>query len=206
MFENLFEGFILAGGKSSRMGEDKAFLKIGNETFLERAIKTLSTVCENRVKIVLNQNQTNLTEKLPSDVPYIFDIVENRGALGGIYTALKNCEKKFAVILAVDLPLVTSETIEKLAEITLSSNKFIATVPRQFDERLQPLSAIYLARYTLPTIEKLVNENDSASANDFLELIFPRTVRQEKLTSDTEDIFFNVNSREDFEKIQKLEA
>ena len=204
MFTNLFEGFVLAGGKSSRMGADKAFLKFEHETFLERAIKTLSNVCENRVKIVLNQAQTDLIEKLPPNISPVFDIFENRGALGGIYTALKNCETKFAVILAVDLPLVTSETIEKLAEITLSSNKFVATVPRQTDGRLQPLAAIYLARYALRPLERLINENDSASVNDFLELIAPRTIGQDKLTSNpTENLFLNVNHPSEYEELAK---
>ena len=202
--ENNFEGFVLAGGKSLRMGEDKAFLQIENETFLERAIATLSTVCENRVKIVLSQNQTNLIEKLPPNVPYIFDIFENRGALGGIYTALKNCETKYAVILAVDLPLVTPEAIKKLAEITLSDNKFIATVPRQLDGRLQPLSAIYLARYAVRPLEKLINENESASVNDFLEIIAPRTIGQDKLTlNQDENLFFNVNYPSEYEELKK---
>ena len=202
--ENSFTGFVLAGGKSSRMGKDKAFLQIENETFLERAITTLSTVCENRVKIVLSQNQTNLIEKLPPNVSHIFDIFENRGALGGIYTALKNCETKYAVILAVDLPLVTPEAIEKLAEITLSGNKFIATVPRQLDGRLQPLSAIYLARYAVRPLEKLINENATASVNDFLEIIAPRTIGQDKLTlNQDEDLFFNVNYPSEYEELKK---
>ena len=202
--ENIFEGFVLMGGKSSRMGADKAFLKIENETFLERAINTLSTVCENRIKVVLSQTQTNLIEKLPPNVSPVFDIFENRGALGGIYTALKNCETKFAVILAVDLPLMTSETIEKLAEITLLSNKFVATVPRQNDGRLQPLSAIYLARYAVRPLEKLMNENDSASVNDFIELIAPRLVGQDKLTSNpNKNLFFNVNHPSEYEELTK---
>ena len=202
--ENNFEGFVLAGGKSLRMGEDKAFLKLGEETFLERAITALSTVCENRVKIVLSQNQTNLIEKLPPNVSHIFDIFENRGALGGIYTALKNCETKYAVILAVDLPLVTPEAIKKLAEITLSNNKFIATVPRQLDGRLQPLSAIYLARYAVRPLEKLINENESASVNDFLEIIAPRTIGQDKLTlNQDENLFFNVNYPSEYEELKK---
>ncbi len=203
MFTNLFEGFVLAGGKSSRMGADKAFLKFENETFLERAVKTLSSVCENRVKIVLNQNQNDLVEKLPAHISHIFDNIENRGALGGIQAALKNCKTKFAVILAVDLPLVTPQTIEKLAEIALSSNKFIATVPRQLDGRLQPLAAIYLAKYALRPLEKLINENNSASAQDFMALLAPRTVGQDKLTSKTDqDIFFNVNYPADYEQFK----
>ncbi len=197
-----FTGYILAGGKSSRMQTDKALLEIGGETFLNRAVKTLSSVCETRVKIVVNQTQTHFIEQLPHDIAYIFDEYENRGVLGGIHAALKNCPTKYALVLAVDLPLVTSEAIEKLAEITNSSNKFIAVVPLQTDGRFQPLCAAYLARYCLPTLENLMNENESASADDFLELIAPRVINQSKLNVDeVTDIFFNVNQPADFKLI-----
>lgn len=199
---NDFSAFVLAGGKSSRMQTDKAFLKIGDETFVERAVKTLQIVCEERVKVILNKTQTDFIEKIPTDVSSIFDVYENRGALGGIHAALSNCKTKYAIILAVDLPLVSSDVIEKLAEITLSSNKFIAVVPRQTDERLQSLCAVYHARFCLPILEDLMATNDSASANDFLEMIFPRTVAQEKLTNnDSTDIFFNVNRPADLENL-----
>ena len=197
-----FSGFVLAGGKSSRMKADKAFLKIGGENFLTRAVKTLQSVCENRVTVVLNQTQGNFIEQIPADVPHIFDVYENRGALGGIHAALTNCATKYATILAVDLPFVTPEAIEKLADITLSSNKFIAVVPRQNDERLQPLCAVYHARYCLPALENLLETSDSASVNDFLELIAPRFVNQNKLTADdSADIFFNVNHPLDYQRI-----
>ncbi len=203
-FDN-FTGYILTGGKSSRMKTDKAFLEIGGETFLTRAVQTLSNACENRVVIVLNQTQTHFTEKLPDDVPYIYDVFENRGALGGIHAALNDCETKYAIILAVDLQMVTSETIEKLAEITLSSNKFIATVPRQTDGKLQPLCAVYHARYCLSSLEQLMNENDFASVRDFLEMISPRFVDQSKLIFDeSNNIFFNVNHPADFQLLESL--
>lgn len=183
----MFEGFVLVGGKSSRMGADKYSLKIGGETFLTRAVNALSEVCENRVKIVLNQTQT-----IETNQPIIRDVYENRGALGGIHAALKNCETKFAIILAVDLPFVTTEAIKNLANFTLASNKYLAFVPRQTDGKPQPLCGIYRAGYCLPTLEKLLNENDSASVNDFLELIYPKYVDQNRL-SDDENLLFNVN-------------
>lgn len=186
------------------MGTDKAFLEINGETFIERAVKNLTQICENRVKIILNKNQTHFIEKLPSDVFYIFDNYENRGALGGIEAALKNCETKYAIILAVDLPLVTSEIVEKLARVALSSNKFIAVVPRQTDGRLQPLCAVYHAKYCLPSLTQLLNDSDSASVHHFLELISPRFVDQNKLTSDDlKDTFFNVNHSADFKLVQE---
>jgi molybdopterin-guanine dinucleotide biosynthesis protein A len=202
-FPERFDGYILAGGKSSRMKTDKAFLQIGGETFLTRTLKTLSSICENRIKIVINKAQDDFIRKLPADVPHIFDVFENRGALAGIHAALKNCETKYAIILAVDLPLVTNETIEKLAEITLSSNKFIATVPRQTDGRFQPLCAVYHARYCLSSLEQLMNENDSASVHDFLKTISPRFVDQNRLTTgESNNIFFNVNHPTDFQLLK----
>ena len=200
-FDN-FSGFVLAGGKSSRMQIDKAFLPIGGKNFIEHAVETLQSVCGNRVAIVLNQMQTDFIERLPADVPYVFDVYENRGASGGIHAALKNCQTKYAIILAVDLPNVTGEAIENLANITLSSNKFIAVVPRQTDERLQPLCAVYHARYCLPALENVLETDDSASVNDFLDLIMPRIVAQNKFTTDdSTDIFFNVNHPADFQQI-----
>ncbi len=199
---NDFSGFVLAGGKSSRMKTDKAFLEIGGETFLARAVGTLRTVCENRVTVVLNQKQNHFIERIPEGTPHASDVYEDRGALGGIHAALVNCPTKYAVVLAIDLPLVTAEAVEKLVDIMLSSNKFIAVVPRQADGRVQPLCAIYHARYCLPALEDLMETNDSASANDFLELVAPRYVAQNKLTDDdSTDIFFNVNHPTEYEKL-----
>ncbi len=190
----MIEGFILAGGKSSRMGVDKFNLQIDGKTFLERAVETLKPVCEN-VKIVLNQKQIIETNQL-----IICDIYIERGALGGIHTALKTCETKFAIILAVDLPFVTTEAIENLTSYALASNKYLAVVPRQNDGRLQPLCAIYRANYCLPILEKLLDETESASVRDFLELIYPKYV-DANLISSSENLLFNVNSPDDFDQI-----
>jgi molybdopterin-guanine dinucleotide biosynthesis protein A len=195
-----FSGYTLAGGKSSRMGADKAFLKIGDQTFLERAIKTLSEICADPVKIVLNHSQDALIEKLPADVSYITDVYENRGALGAIHASLKDCRTKYALIFAVDLPFITSESLEKLADIAESSNKFLAVVPRQTEGKVQPLCAVYHARYSLRTLENLMNENPHAAVSDFLDLISTRYVAQNKL-SDDENLLFNVNHPADFEKV-----
>ena len=198
---NDFTGYVLAGGKSSRMGADKAFLQIDGETFVARAANRLKPSCS-QVKIVLNQTQIDFVGRLPADVPHIFDVHANRGAIGGLHAALKDCRTKFAVVLAVDLPNVTAEAIENLTNLAITSNKFTAVVPRQTDDRLQPLCAVYLARYCLPPLEKIVAADESASVNDFLEQIYACTVPQEKLTAtETENLFFNVNCREDLSRV-----
>lgn len=196
---NQFEGFILSGGKSSRMGADKAFLKIGEKTFLENALETLEPNCE-QVKIVLGKSQTHFIEKLPAGISYIFDIFENRGALGGIHAALKTCETGFAVILAVDLPFVTSEAIQKLCEIALDSKDFSAIVPRQNDKRLQPLAAVYRVKDCLPNLEEILSKNESASVRDFLETVKTNIIESKNLSLKNE-LFSNINNLSDYENL-----
>jgi len=194
MNQNNFTGFVLAGGKSSRMGVDKYALELGGETFLDRALDVLKPVCET-VKIVLNNDQ-----HIETNLPVVRDIYQERGAPGAIHAALKNCETKFAVILAVDLPNVSTEAIENLTNITLASNKYIAFVPRQTDSRPQPLCAVYRAKYCLPALEKLLEENNTASVQDFLDLLLPKYIETNRLSAD-ENILFNVNSPDDFQQI-----
>lgn len=192
---NDFTGYVLAGGKSSRMGADKALLKIGDQTFLENAVGILEPICE-QVRVVLNRSQTGLTEKIPDGVSRIFDRFENRGALGGVHAALADCQTTFAVILAVDLPFVTGEAIEKLCEIISHENDFSAVVPLQADGKTQPLCAVYRVKDCLPKAEKLLSQTASASMRDFLEII-----EAKELPTDSFDqnLFANINSPTDYQ-------
>lgn len=192
--ESDFTGFVLAGGRSSRMGADKFSLQIDGESFLTRAAGALAGVCRT-IKIVLNQTQT-----FETNLSIVRDIYTERGANGGIHAALANCETEFAVILAVDLPLVDRAAIENLARFALAANKFPAVVPSQKDGKPQPLCAVYRAKYCLPTLEKLLKENKTASVRDFLALVAPKYIAAKRL-SDKENLLFNVNYPEDFQKL-----
>ncbi len=196
----MFNGFILTGGKSSRMGRDKAFLKIGEKTFLENALETLAPVCK-QVKIVLNRSQTHFIEKLPAGISYIFDIYENRGALGGLHAALKTCKTEFAVILAVDLPFVTSGAIESLCEMIADKKEISAVIPRQNDERLQPLCAVYRVKDCLPKAEELLSKNESVSVRGFLKTLEVKIIESKSL-SQKENLLKNINSPVDFQSME----
>ena len=198
-FKHNFEGFVLAGGKSSRMGEDKALLKIGDETFAERAARTLSPVCEGRVRIVLNPNQSAADF---SRFEFVRDLFNERGAPGGIHAALANSESEWTIILACDMPLATEETISRLAEIALNVPPEIsAVVPRQPDGRLQPLCAVYRTSACLPRLEKLLLSKESFSVRDFLATIDTVYTENKKTPSETETAFFNVNTLEDYRRL-----
>jgi molybdenum cofactor guanylyltransferase len=199
------EGFVLAGGKSSRMKTDKAFLKFGDDTFLERAVKALSPVCNEQIKVVINENQKAKFEKSFPSFGFVFDVFPERGALGGIHAALKNCERDWALILACDLPFVTAAAIKALANIVLNSAENIAAVvPKQSDGRIQPLCAAYRVKDCLSEIEKLLNDETSPPARRLLEIVPTRLIEPDELApSEARDfLFFNVNRPSDFESIE----
>lgn len=195
-----FTGYVLAGGKSSRMGCDKAFLEIDEITFLENAVETLEPNCE-KVKIVLNKSQNHFIEKSPENISHIFDIYENRGAVGGIHAALEDCQTEFALILAVDLPLATSESMEILCKFILRETDFSAIVPRQSDGKLQPLCAVYRRNDCLPKAAEILSKTGSISVKYFLEHLKLKIILAENLSYDNR-IFANINSPEDLQNIK----
>src|SRR5262245_53536034 len=99
----LQRGFIQAGGRSSRMGQDKAWLEIEGRPMIGRVIVAARPVVE-RLGIIINaaNPQVERYERLAAscDAELIFDLYEHCGPLGGIHTALTNCaENESALIL-----------------------------------------------------------------------------------------------------------
>lgn len=206
MLKENFAGYVLAGGKSSRMQKNKAFLEIGGETFLARAVKTLSAVCEKPIRVVLKRQQHYMTDRFPENAKAVYDSLDFDGPLDGLHTALMDCftrKKEYAVVLAVDLPFVTGEVIEVLAETIESTDEFAALVPVQTDGRIQPLCAVYAADSCYHSLNEFISANQNASLKDFLKTIPVRYIAQNKLpNNNAEDIFFNVNYPADFQSLK----
>ncbi|MEZ5428075.1 MAG: molybdenum cofactor guanylyltransferase [Pyrinomonadaceae bacterium] len=192
------EGFVLAGGRSRRMGRDKALLPFGGRNFLENASGILMPFCP-KVSAVFNRDQRDLAEKLPPGVASVFDQLEDRGPLGGIHAALQNCVSKRAFVLACDLPFITKDVIEKL--ISCDENLSAAVVPVQPDGRFQPLCAIYRKDECLPHLEEILSKKEDASVRDFLKMLKIKTVRTEDLGA-TADLFANINSPADLKDLR----
>jgi len=129
-------GFVLAGGKSTRMGSDKAFLEFGGRTLLDRAIRVVTPVCD-RVKIVGDPVKF---AKYESET-VIADTFPGCGPLGGIHAALAHSSSGLNLMLAVDMPFVSSELLAFLFA-RAEDNASVVTVPR-INDGLQPLCAIY---------------------------------------------------------------
>src|ERR671923_2895255 len=98
-------GFVLAGGKSSRMGEDKALLRLEGRSLLDIVYHRLLGITPH-VFVVGSRAQFGAEA--------IEDIFQNRGPLGGIHAALATGHAELSLVLAVDLPFVEEKFLQHL--------------------------------------------------------------------------------------------
>lgn len=195
-------GFVLAGGRSSRMGSDKALLPFRDSNFLHHALETLSAACHRPAKAVVSPHKAPIYEKLLSTDAVITDEYPDHGALGGIHAALAHCETDFAMVLAVDLPKVEPVAVANMIALAAADESLDALVPEQDDGRLQPLCAIYRIDTCLPKIESLFTKQSDCSVRDLLARIKTVTVARAQIHSDP-NLLLNVNDTASYDALKR---
>ncbi|MGA9994797.1 MAG: molybdenum cofactor guanylyltransferase [Pyrinomonadaceae bacterium] len=186
------EGFILVGGASSRMGEDKARLTLGGQTFVERIAHALSSITV-RVNTVGAKTEDNFC-----GLPNVPDVYERWGALGGLHGALTACKAEWAAVVACDLPFVTGEFFTRLAQ---ERDDFDAIVPVQMDGRVQPLCALYRSEVCRERAHELIT-NGERRPRALLQSVRTRYLAPHEWSNlNNATLFFqNINTREEYRK------
>jgi molybdopterin-guanine dinucleotide biosynthesis protein A len=188
-------GFILAGGKSSRMGPntDKAFLDFHGQSLLDRALAVAGMVCD-RVTIVGDPARF---AKVGSSkyVPVVADIFPGCGPLAGMHTALTHSPAELNLMLAVDMPFVTRELLA-FVFATAEASDAVITVPRT-SRGFQPLCAVYRRDFSTVAEQALLvgkYKVDAAFSG-----VPVRAIEENELAAAgfSEQNFFNVNTPQD---------
>lgn len=139
--------FILAGGKSMRMGTDKAFAQLGGRTLLARMLDAARSLTSN-VYVVGDP------AKYAPFAAVVEDIFPGCGPLSGIHAALRSSSTDLNVVLAVDTPFVSLALLQFLVTRARNSPASSVTVARANDG-LQPLCAVYRREFADPAEEAL---------------------------------------------------
>jgi len=188
--ENALTGFVLAGGESTRMGSDKAFLQVGGEILLARALRLAGAVCA-EVRIV------GSLAGLSGYAAVVGDIYRKRGPLGGIHAALTSSATDLNLVLAVDLPFVEVRFLEHLVARARACDA-VVTVPRAAGG-WQPLCAVYRKAFARTAEAALMQGKNRIDA------LFV-SVKTEVIDEDelirvgfSPSIFRNLNTPEDWE-------
>jgi len=194
MHPGTLTGFVLAGGKSTRMGRDKAALSLHGRTLLETAVAAAQAVA-GEVFIL------GSAELYGSYGPTIPDIFPGCGPLGGIHAALSNTKTRFNLVIAVDTPFLSPGLLRYIVERALASRN-VVTAP-EIDSYPQPLCAVY-SRSFLPIAERALRQGDYK-----ITPLFPSEatllIAEAELAefAFTAEMFENLNTPEDLERARR---
>lgn len=150
-----YGAIILCGGKSSRMGQDKATLPFGPECMLQRVVRLISEVVPTSNIVVVAATQQSLP-RLPPEVRLARDEHEDRGPLEGLAAGLRclRDEVDAAYATSCDVPLLVPDFV---TEMFAKLGDYEIAVPED-QERLHPLAAVYRST-VLPQIKRLLRQD-----------------------------------------------
>jgi molybdenum cofactor guanylyltransferase len=187
---------ILSGGKSSRMGTNKALLKINEKTNIEHMIETLKVHFDD---IILVTNEPEHYQFL--GVTMVADHYSNKGPLAGFHAGLTASAYDVNFIVACDMPFVTGELAETLVN---NINHYDAVVP-VVNGKMQTLCTAF-QKSTVTNIEECIESGRLPIKHllDHLNVLYlDEKELQAYSNSDIERVFFNMNYPHEYDEAKK---
>lgn len=185
---------LLAGGKSSRMGMDKALLTFRGQALFGFILDQVQGLSDD-VYVISNR------EDVDAYAPYrVFpDKILDIGALGGIYSALNYSQNELCLILACDMPFVNRALIELLRT---EAAGYDAVVPELGERLLEPFRALY-RRSCLPAIKAAIDAGERRAVS-FLPQVKAKRIPRAVLAQIDPGLesFANINTPEDLAQVE----
>ncbi|MCM1101519.1 MAG: molybdopterin-guanine dinucleotide biosynthesis protein B [Clostridium sp.] len=180
---------ILAGGRSTRMGQDKALLQWESERFIDRICGEMKGFSQVLISVAKKGDHADL------GFPVVCDERRDIGPMEGIYQILSHAEEEYVFICAADMPFIKKELVEYMAEFISSDYDCYCLVD---EDHIHPLCAIY-SKAMLETIEKQIESGHYRLLN-VLRAVRTKYIRLETSCFDKK-IVRNVNTREEYAKL-----
>jgi len=184
-----FSAYILAGGKSSRMGQDKGLMLLNGKPLVNYIIEQLQSITNDIIIVSDNPEYKNFgLEVIP-------DLIKDIGPVGGIYTALSHSENEYNFMISCDMPLIHSEAVNYLFE-NVGDSQIILPIHH---EKIEPLFGFY-NKSCLPLWKELIDTGlikMQALVQHFN--LVKLNVNSNGLFD--KSMFTNINTREDFENL-----
>lgn len=215
MSSNRVTAAVLAGGGSTRMGKNKALLKLGNRTMIERVVIPLQCIFDDILVVTNEPEKYNMLKR----VRFVADCVDagEKSSLIGLYSGLKQNETSHIFAIGCDMPFVNIGLIEYMVNslkgedvivpfgsngliecaVDLSKNRDAAA----FSGYYQPLHAIY-GKGCIPEFEKLLEKGCHKIAGIFENVDTKKITGEEIKRFDPYGLCFkNINTYEEYLQI-----
>lgn len=190
---NIIRPVVMSGGKSSRMGSDKAMLNFGGERMIERTLAVLKGIFPLRPLIVTNAPE--LYEGLEADV--VTDIIKDSGPLAGLHTALSLAGSPYIFVVACDMPMLSAEFIKAMLNEHKGEDVLL---PSENGGNLHPLHAVY-GQKCLPFIEECLKAKKRRIVSFFDSVNVRKLPVEEFSDLCAEKSCINVNTPDEFREL-----
>jgi molybdopterin-guanine dinucleotide biosynthesis protein A len=189
---------VLAGGRSRRLGRDKALEVIGEQSLIQRVIERLSLISDDIIVVFSSGEQ--VADKEFKGARTILDSYPASGALVGLYSGLKESKSTHNLVVGCDMPFLNIDLLHHLMSL---STGFDVVIPRLHD-KMEPLHAVY-SKDCISPIESRLKEGN-LKISDFIDAVKVRYVEQDEIDRfDPQHLsFMNVNSEADLERAKTL--
>lgn len=182
-----YSAVILAGGKSRRMGRNKADLYLNDRTFLEIQIDKLKSLGFDEIFV-------SGYKGINCNVSVVKDEFADIGPLGGLYSCLKFMTSRKCLVIPVDVPLIPVDEIKKLVYKSKKSNNAITILSH--NGKIEPLIGVYGKEIELKVREAI--ENNEYSVGKFIKKIGYEVYE----STEKDELFENINYYEEYLKLK----
>ncbi len=191
---------ILAGGRSSRLGRNKALQVVAGKTLIQWIIDRLDTLSTEIIIATAHGEAIPCSSAARTKI--VADIHPGKGPLTGIYSGLLASSSRRAIVVGCDTPFFSVALLEYMTQTSPVSDVVIPRVK----EKVEPLCAVY-SRNCVAPIKELLNQNELRIIKLF-PMVKVRYVEEDEIDRfDPEHLsFFNINSQADLEMARKLAA
>jgi len=195
---------ILAGGFSSRFGQDKGLVQLVGKPLIRHVLDKVDDIVDEKIVVVSSKVQAeNFAKVVGSDANVFMDMNEARSPLVGALAGLEEAHGKYALLLPCDTPLISKGVLLFLLDLCIDKN---AVIPRWPNGYIEPLHAVYFTKSALEAAKNALGEgklNMQSMINGMRGVRYVSTLVLQQLDPDLRT-FFNINTPLDLKKAEQM--
>lgn len=195
---------ILAGGFSSRFGQDKGLLQLANKPLIRHVLNAVNGIVDEKLVIVSSKDQAKAYSRVTDSCANVLvDIAEVHGVLAGALTGFEEAQGEYSLLLPCDTPLVSRDILLLLLELCINKN---AAIPRWPNCYVEPLQAVYRTKPALEAARNALWEgklNVQAMVDKLRDVRYVSTLVLEQLDPQL-NTFFNINTPVDLSRAELM--
>lgn len=199
-----YSAIVLAGGFSTRFGQNKALLQLGTKPLILHVLDRVSCIFDERIVVVNTEEQKDQLQNIVKNkAEILIDEYKAQTPLAGAYTGFRRAKNEYILLLSCDAPFINREIAELLLECCINRS---AAIPRWPECYIEPLQAAYHAEYAAIAAETALEQGKltmSAMITCLRNVRYISTLVLQQLDPKL-NTFFNINTEVDFKRAEAL--